>query len=128
MSVQSEFELIPVGAKVTAALAWIGFVAMVSWCFAGRFAIGWGTVVGMLAGGLFAAWVLLAGYVYADARRRGMPAIVWTLLAVLLPNCVGFVLYFLLRKPIARVCPHCQSGIAPDFPFCPRCGQAQTAA
>ena len=127
MSVSSEFELIPVGAKVTAAAAWIGVTAMVSWGFAGRFAIGSGTAVGLLVGGLFAAWVLLVGYVYADAGRRGMPAIVWTLLAMMVPNCVGFVLYFLLRKPITRVCPHCQSGIAPDFPFCPRCGQAQTA-
>ena len=71
------------------------------------------------------AYFLLAGYVYADAVRRGMPPIPWTALAVLVPNCVGFVLYFLLRKPILHPCPSCGRGVAPDAAFCPRCGQPQ---
>ena len=65
------------------------------------------------------------GYIYADAARRGMPPIPWTALAVLIPNCVGFVLYFLLRKPILHPCPSCGRGVAPDAAFCPRCGQPQ---
>jgi uncharacterized OB-fold protein len=46
-------------------------------------------------------------------------------LAVLIPNCVGFVLYFLLRKPILHPCPSCGGGVTPDAAFCPRCGQPQ---
>ncbi|HEY2015554.1 MAG TPA: hypothetical protein VGH38_18750, partial [Bryobacteraceae bacterium] len=42
-----------------------------------------------------------------------------------IPNCVGFVLYFLLRKPILHPCPGCGRGVAPDAAFCPRCGQPQ---
>src|SRR5262245_3144550 len=37
---------------------------------------------------VFAA-VLLYGYVYADARRRGMRYVPWTFIAVLLPNMLG---------------------------------------
>ena len=60
------------------------------------------TVIGAMGGLFAAAYVLLAGYVYADASRRGMPAIAWTALTVLVPNAIGFVLYFLLRKPIVH--------------------------
>jgi len=60
-----------------------------------------------------------------NAVRRGMPPIPWTALAVLIPNCVGFVLYFLMRKPIFHPCPGCGRGVAPDAAFCPRCGQPQ---
>ena len=37
------------------------------------------------------------GYIYADAKRRGMNALLWTLLAMLLPKPIGFIAYFLLR-------------------------------
>jgi uncharacterized OB-fold protein len=44
---------------------------------------------------------------------------------VLIPNCVGFVLYFLLRKPILHPCPSCGGGVTPDAAFCPHCGHPQ---
>jgi hypothetical protein len=78
-----------------------------------------------VGGTLAAAYFLLAGYIYADAAPRGMPPIPWTALAVLIPNCVGFILYFLLRKPILHPCPGCGCGVAPDAAFCPGCGQPQ---
>jgi Na+/proline symporter len=122
MSWRSGFVLIPGPAKIVAALAFVGF-------FFGIFqeyrANSFGILLGLVGGMLAAAYFLLAGYIYTDAVRRGMPPIPWTALAVVIPNCVGFVLYFLLRKPILHPCPSCGGGVAPDATFCPRCGQAQ---
>jgi hypothetical protein len=68
------------------------------------------------------ATVLLVGYVNADARRRGMRYIMWTLLAIFIPNAIGFILYFVLREPLLIPCPQCGSPGRTGFVFCPRCG------
>ena len=122
MSLRSAFGLIPVPAKIVAALAFVLFYFGV---LEEHRASALATLIGLAGGTLAAAYFLLAGHVYTDAVRRGMPPIPWTALAVLIPNCVGFVLYFLLRKPIHHPCPNCGRGVAPDAAFCPRCGQPQ---
>ena len=122
MSRRSGFGLIPGPAKILAALAFVVFFLGV---FNEHRTNGLAALIGLAGGTLAGAYFLLAGYVYADAVRRGMPAIPWTVLAVLIPNCVGFVLYFVLRKPILHPCPSCGRGVAPDDEFCPRCGQPQ---
>lgn len=73
---------------------------------------------------LMAVVVLLIGYVYADARRRGMRYILWTLLAIFIPNAIGIILYFILRDPLPQPCPKCGAPIAGRFPYCPACGTA----
>ena len=133
MTAKSEFSLIPIGAKVAAALVFLAIVAGLNWFFVDRNTLGLAevglvTVIAAMGGLFAAAYVLLAGYVYADASRRGMPAIAWTALTVLVPNAIGFVLYFLLRKPIAHPCPNCGCGVAQDAAFCSRCGQSQLNA
>ena len=65
---------------------------------------------GLLAGVVISIWILGLGYVYADARRRGMPPILWTLIAAFIPNLLGFLLYFALRRPIALPCPQLRAG------------------
>jgi hypothetical protein len=77
---------------------------------------------GLLAGVVIAIWVLGLGYVYADARRRGMPPILWTLIAAFIPNLLGFLLYFALRRPIALPCPHCGKPTTAEQRFCSWCG------
>jgi len=133
MTAKSGFSLIPIGAKVAAALVFLAIVAGLYWFFVDRSTLGLAevglvTVIGVMGGLFAAAYVLLAGYVYADASRRGMPAIAWTALTVLVPNAIGFVLYFLLRKPIVHPCPSCGCGVAQDAAFCSRCGQSQLNA
>ena len=133
MTAKSGFSLIPIGAKVAAALVFLAIVAGLNWFFVDRNTLGLAevglvTVIGSIGGLFAAAYVLLAGYVYADASRRGMPAIAWTALTVLVPNAIGFVLYFLLRKPIVHPCPNCGCGVAQDAAFCSRCGQSQLNA
>ncbi len=120
--------LIPAGAKVLATVVGLAIVTAFYWFFDGHNTVGLGTALGVGMGAIVAAFILFAGYVYRDASRRGMPPIAWTALALLVPNGLGFVLYFVLRKPIVHPCPKCGHGVASDAAFCPRCGQSQVAA
>jgi RNA polymerase subunit RPABC4/transcription elongation factor Spt4 len=69
-----------------------------------------------------AGYALLVGYVYGDARRRGMRYVMWTLLAIFLFNGIGIILYFILREPLLVYCSRCGGGVQPSHAFCPRCG------
>lgn len=81
-----------------------------------------GAGIGLAAGSIAGIWVLCLGYVYADARRRAMPAVLWTLIAVMVPNLLGFLFYFALRRPILLPCPGCGRPIATEQRFCSWCG------
>jgi Double zinc ribbon len=70
---------------------------------------------------LFVA-ILLYGYIYADAKRRGMRQVMWTLLAIFVPNTIGIILYFLLREPLPSPCPRCGFSARRAFAHCPQCG------
>jgi hypothetical protein len=75
-----------------------------------------------IAGGtILGCYILLIGYVNRDAGRRGMSRLAWTLLAILIPNALGIVLYFVLRKPRIASCPQCGAPLEPGFGFCPGC-------
>jgi len=67
-------------------------------------------------------YVLLIGFVYADAKQRGMRYVMWTWLAALVPNAIGVILYFLLRDPLPAPCPKCGEVALGVFAFCPKCG------
>ena len=77
-----------------------------------------------LAGVILAVWVLMVFYVNADARRRQMNRTLWTLLVIFIPNAIGFIVYFLLRQPVAQACAKCGASVRPGFVFCPVCGVA----
>ncbi|HEY2737174.1 MAG TPA: hypothetical protein VGK45_02150 [Thermoanaerobaculia bacterium] len=76
-------------------------------------------------GSFTAAFILSVGYVYGDARRRGMSPILWALVAFMVPNLVGFLLYFLLRQPLSQACAGCGRAISSGLAFCPHCGLQQ---
>lgn len=67
-------------------------------------------------------WIPLIGYVYGDAQRRQMRYVMWTFLAIFIPNFIGIILYFLLRDPLPRPCPACGKSAGGAFSFCPHCG------
>jgi hypothetical protein len=133
MNADEFFETVPRSFKNTAwavagAFA-VGGVA-IAWANAvdpGRFStaltIGEGVAFGLLAALLVSTWVVCIGFVYADSRRRGMPPVLWTLVAACVPNLLGFLLYFACRKPIAQPCPHCGQANVPGQRFCSWCGQ-----
>ncbi len=75
---------------------------------------------------LLAVIILLIGYVNADSKRRGMNSLLWTLLVIFVPKALGFIAYFLLRKPLLIPCPTCGTEVGSDFRYCPKCGHALT--
>ncbi len=61
-------------------------------------------------------------YVWHDAKQRDMNAVLWTLIAVLAPALLGFVIYLLMRgNSAARNCPGCGAPVKADWMVCPRC-------
>ena len=78
-------------------------------------------LLAVLMGTVLGCYVVLIGYVNQDAGRRGMSRLLWTLIAIFVPNGLGIVLYFVLRKPRIAHCPQCESVVEPGFSFCPRC-------
>jgi hypothetical protein len=91
--------------------------AMPAACLAAA-GVGGGLLFGVLSG----IWLLCLGYVYGDARRRAMPAIPWTLIAAFVPNLLGFLFYFVMRRPIGSPCPQCGQSMATEQRFCSWCG------
>jgi RNA polymerase subunit RPABC4/transcription elongation factor Spt4 len=83
-------------------------------------------LISIVGGAFLALFILLIGYVNADSKRRGMNSLLWTLLVIFVPKAIGFLAYFLLRKPLLvdgiRNCPSCGAGVGADFRFCPKCG------
>jgi RNA polymerase subunit RPABC4/transcription elongation factor Spt4 len=78
-------------------------------------------LLGLLIGLLLGCFVLFIGYINRDAKRRGMSPVLWTLVAVLIPNALGILLYFVLRQPLRSACPQCGNAVETGFSFCPRC-------
>ena len=77
---------------------------------------------------IFVVFVLLIGYINADARRRGMRYVMWTLLAIFIPNSIGIILYFIFREPLLVPCAKCGAQARSGFAFCPQCGAQLTTA
>jgi len=130
MSLRNEMHVIPPVAKVLAALAFLGIAI-------GLIAIaipqsrdtlglprGGQVALGIFAAAIPAIYILLLGYIYGDARRRHMRYIVWTLLAIFIPNAIGIILFFILRDPLPVFCPHCGASVKAAFTFCPQCATA----
>lgn len=122
-----EIRIIPVVAKIFAVLVPICFFLVSftlvandpksgQWPLVGRVAFSiW---PGLLLGVLIMFW----GYVNADAKRRGMRYVMWTLLAIFVPNTLGIILYFILRDPLTTRCLKCGAQGRANFTFCPQCG------
>ncbi len=130
---RQEWDLIPGAAFVIAGVVYLAYVAMMGFIWlAGPIAEGeaiplilWGWFfVTAALGVLMALYVLLVGYVWADAKRRGMNAVLWVLLAIFIPNAIGVILYFILRDPLPVPCPACQTPATKDQAFCAACGMA----
>jgi len=75
----------------------------------------------LLCGAFVVCFVLLLTYVNRDSARRGMSPTLWTLICLFVPNLIGFILYFMLRKPLPKDCPGCGFAVNDSFRFCPRC-------
>lgn len=66
----------------------------------------------------------MLGYVYRDAKRRGMNAGLWTLLVLILSPAyllIGLIIYLLVREPLPYTCPQCGVTVTARYNFCPNC-------
>jgi hypothetical protein len=73
---------------------------------------------------VFSALLFMLGYVYRDAKRRGMHPALWTLLVLILSGgyfFIGFIIYLLVREPLPYTCPQCAATVNARFNFCPNC-------
>lgn len=127
---RQELKVVPPAAWIITVSVYAGFALLLSQWFIPRnpelspwpallkilFSLGLPTI--------FAILVLLIGYVYGDARRRGMRYVLWTLLAIFIPNAIGIILYFILRDPLPQSCRKCGAIVSARFSHCPDCGAA----
>jgi hypothetical protein len=133
-----EWALVPEGARWTAALVCLAVTALMGGVFllpgfAERDAkavlvLSPFFLVSLIGVAFLGAYVLLVGYVYGDARRRAMNHVLWTLLAIFIPNAIGIILYFILRDPLPVPCPSCGSPAKKGHAFCAGCGAAVRTA
>jgi hypothetical protein len=80
---------------------------------------------GLTFGVFTAAFFLALGYIYGDATRRQMPAWAWVFAASLIPNFIGFILYFVFRGPLLAPCSSCGEPVRGGEAFCSHCGCSQ---
>ncbi|MBQ8802017.1 MAG: zinc ribbon domain-containing protein [Tyzzerella sp.] len=67
--------------------------------------------------------VSIGVYVYRDAKRREMNAVLWTLVAVFAPSLIGFIIYLLVRGSYSDMqCGSCNASIKEYYVVCPKCG------
>ena len=59
-------------------------------------ALWFGSTCGVFTGAFF----LALGYIYGDAKRRQMHAWAWVTAVSFIPNLIGFILYFVFRRPL----------------------------
>ena len=83
---------------------------------------------GLTFGVFTAAFFLALGYIYGDAKRRQLPAWAWVIAAFLIPNLIGFILYFLFRGPLLAPCSSCGKPIRGGEAFCSHCGCSQDSS
>jgi len=115
--------VIPFGAWLTAGIVFLLILMGSGFAFAHSRAPGVARVLGPIVLSIaLAGYTLLIGYVYGDARRRGMRHVLWTLLAIFLVNGIGIILYFILREPLMVYCSRCGAGVNPSHAYCPKCG------
>jgi hypothetical protein len=131
--IRQEWDLIPGAAFVIAGIVYLAYLTLMGFVWlAGPIMEGetilpvlWGWFLLTAAlGVLLVLYVLLVGYVWADAKRRGMNAVLWVLLAIFIPNAIGIILYFILRDPLPVPCPSCQAPATTEQAFCACCGAA----
>jgi len=81
-------------------------------------------IVAVIVLALFLAIPILIGvYVYRDAMRRRMNAVLWTLIAIFAPYLIGFIIYLLVRGNHSDLmCPRCDTPVTEQYVVCPNCG------
>lgn len=71
---------------------------------------------------IFGIPIFVAVYVYRDANKRGMNAVLWMLIALLTPSLLGLIIYLLVRSNYSDLtCPNCNAPVEESYVVCPNC-------
>lgn len=71
---------------------------------------------------IFVIPILVGVYVYRDAGKRGMNAVLWLLVALLTPGLLGLIIYLLVRNNYSDLkCPNCNTQVEESYVVCPSC-------
>jgi hypothetical protein len=120
----AEIKVIPVWAWILAATAFVG-TQLAFDIFVARqpnAPPAWARpLLGLIIGVVSGSYLLLIGYINRDAKRRGMSPTLWTIVAIIIPNALGILLYFVLRHSLRSGCPQCGHSVETEFCFCPQC-------
>ena len=83
------------------------------------------SVVGFIVLFVILLYSALGVIVYRDARKLGMNAWMWTLIAIFAPNGVGFIIYLIFRftEKKKKHCSSCGKAVSENFSICPNCGE-----
>lgn len=72
---------------------------------------------------MLAVFISIGVWTYKDAKNRGLNAVLWTIIVLLIPNMLGLILYILVgRKEKLAVCPNCNGSIQVSSKYCNNCG------
>lgn len=67
--------------------------------------------------------VLLGAWTYRDAQNKGMNGILWTAVVLLVPSCIGLIIYLIVRMDNKKViCSNCNQAVNGKDKFCSNCG------
>lgn len=120
----SEIKIVPAWAWVLAGVGFVGaqFAFNLAMTHTPDAPPAWARpLLGLLLGLLIGCFLLFIGYINRDAKRRGMSPVLWTIVAIVIPNALGILLYFVLRQPLRSACPQCGNVLETGFCYCPRC-------
>lgn len=67
--------------------------------------------------------VLIGIFVYRDAKKRNMDALLWTIIALFAPGFLGLIIYLIMRSRQSDLqCPACAQPVQETYAICPHCG------
>lgn len=67
--------------------------------------------------------ILIGVFVYKDAKKRNMDAVLWTVIAIFAPGFIGLIIYLIMRSNYPDLqCPSCAQPVTEAYAICPHCG------
>lgn len=68
--------------------------------------------------------ILICVWTYRDAQHKGMNGIIWTLIVLLVPSCIGLIIYLIVRMDAKKVtCSKCMKSVNGNSKYCSNCGE-----
>ncbi len=84
------------------------------------------TIMGFVVLFVIVIFAVIGVLVYKDAKKMGMNAWMWTLVAIYAPNGIGIIIYLIFRynEKQKKKCPCCKYVLTGTYKVCPQCGES----